>query len=207
MLAVRPVEAGAVGERLHRRVEARVVHLRAGAVVDLRACRPRRSRRSCGRVLYMIASAAGSAALRSGVKLPSMSMPPTLEFRSTNCSGRDLSGQERLQPVLHADVVGRRSDPCPFGASGVTVTPKIARMKSKLPQRSPVGFVRRPDLRGREPAERLRRRAGARSGRRRSSGSSARTGCPGSWGCCPRPGAATALVANSGFGRRRARSR
>ena len=91
-------------------------------------------------VAYMRSSATGSAAFRSGVKLPSMSMPPIFEFRSTNCCGVICPASNPSSPYWMPTLsVAER--PFPFGASGVTVTPKTARMKSKIPHRSPSGFA------------------------------------------------------------------
>ena len=49
----------------------------------------------------------GSATVRCGMKLPSMSIPPTLALRSANCSGVISPRWSATQPVLDADVVDR----------------------------------------------------------------------------------------------------
>ena len=60
-------------------------------------------------LLYALASAGWSAWKRSGFQTLSMVPPPIFSFRSTNCSMLILPLLERLEPVLHADVVERQS--------------------------------------------------------------------------------------------------
>jgi hypothetical protein len=69
-----------------------------------------------------------------------MSIPPTFALRSTNCSGVISPRRSAVRPYW-TPTLSTASRPLPLGASGVIVTPNTARMKSAMPQRSPVGLV------------------------------------------------------------------